>query len=181
MRFHKSFYVLRGHRIKEQHLRLFTSHSQHRPRETDRTRETEERQLNSEHQQVTTSGNKTELTHPSGEYSRLKTAPWVWVFRLTESVAGFIDAYRLVMVRKLSRDGSTYGPRRILRFQIHEKRESHTPEAGVRSPCSDLELLWLWAFPQLLPQACSRFSSSSSSSSSSESSSSGSSRSEARL
>lgn len=36
-------------------------------------------------------GNTKLGTYPSGEYSKLKTAPWVCVLRFTESVAGLME------------------------------------------------------------------------------------------
>lgn len=63
-------------------------------------------------------------TDPSGEYSRLKTAPWVRVLRYTES-AGWMELYKLVIVRKLSRAGSTYSPRP--RVRLFSQRKSGMP------------------------------------------------------
>lgn len=63
-------------------------------------------------------------SYPSGEYSRLNTAPWVWVLRLTDSTAGFIELYKLVIVLKLSRAGSTNSPRLIVLLRSHENRLS---------------------------------------------------------
>lgn len=61
-------------------------------------------------------------TDPSGEYSRLNTAPWVCVLRLTDSTAGFIEQYKLVIVLKLSLAGSTNTPRLIVLLWSHENR-----------------------------------------------------------
>lgn len=60
--------------------------------------------------------------YPSGEYSRLNTAPWVWVLRLIDSTAGFIEQYKLVIVLKLSLAGSTNTPRLIVLLCSHENR-----------------------------------------------------------
>ncbi|TNN51089.1 hypothetical protein EYF80_038725 [Liparis tanakae] len=54
------------------------------------------------------------VPYPSGEYSRLNTAPCVCVLRLTDSEAGFIEQYKLVIVLKFSLAGSTNNPRRIV-------------------------------------------------------------------
>ena len=62
------------------------------------------------------------LPYPSGEYSRLNTAPWVLVFRLTDSTAGFIEQYKLVIVLKLSLAGSTNTPRLIVLLCSQENR-----------------------------------------------------------
>lgn len=62
------------------------------------------------------------MSYPSGEYSRLNTAPWVWVLRLTDSTAGFIEQYKLVIVLKLSLAGSTNTPRLIVLLCNHENR-----------------------------------------------------------
>lgn len=61
-------------------------------------------------------------SYPSGEYSRLNTAPWVWVLRLIDSTAGFIEQYKLVIVLKLSLAGSTNTPRLIVLLCSHENR-----------------------------------------------------------
>lgn len=61
-------------------------------------------------------------SYPSGEYSRLNTAPWVWVLRLTDSTAGFIEQYKLVIVLKLSRAGSTNSPRLTVLLRSQENR-----------------------------------------------------------
>lgn len=61
-------------------------------------------------------------TDPSGEYSRLKTAPWVCVLRLIDSTAGFIEQYKLVIVLKLSLAGSTNTPRLIVLLCSQENR-----------------------------------------------------------
>lgn len=62
------------------------------------------------------------LSYPSGEYSRLNTAPWVCVLRFTDSTAGFMEQYKLVIVLKLSRAGSTNTPRLIVLLCSHENR-----------------------------------------------------------
>lgn len=78
-------------------------------------------------------------SHPSGEYSRLNTAPWVWVLKLTDSTAGFIEQYKLVIVRKLSRAGSTNTPRLINLLLSHENRlfprRPSVPETPTLAAC----------------------------------------------
>lgn len=72
--------------------------------------------------------------YPSGEYSRLKTAPWVRVLRYTES-AGWIEPYRFVIVRKLSRAGSTNSPRPRLRSLSHPNSRAPGPPRPAPRPC----------------------------------------------
>lgn len=73
-------------------------------------------------------------SYPSGEYSRLNTAPWVWVLRLTDSTAEFIEQYKLVIVLKLSLAGSTNTPRLIGLTCSHENRLFPLRMSVFRSP-----------------------------------------------
>lgn len=73
-------------------------------------------------------------SYPSGEYSRLNTAPWVWVLRLTDSTAEFIEQYKLVIVLKLSLAGSTNTPRLIGLPCSHENRLFPLRVSAFKSP-----------------------------------------------
>lgn len=74
------------------------------------------------------------LSYPSGEYSRLNTAPCVWVLKLTDSAAGFMELYKLVIVRKLSLAGSTNTPRLIVLLCSQENRLFPLPLSEPEPP-----------------------------------------------
>lgn len=73
-------------------------------------------------------------SYPSGEYSRLNTAPCVCVLKLTDSAAGFMELYKLVIVRKLSLAGSTNTPRLIVLLCNQENRLFPLPLSEPEPP-----------------------------------------------
>lgn len=85
MSLHQRFDVSGWNGVEQQHFCLLTGHSQHRPK----------------HRHSAAAGleicpaasfwEERKLSYPSGEYSRLNTAPWVCVLRFIESVVGLMD------------------------------------------------------------------------------------------